>query len=107
MNSDRLLQIIAARRIGEDLERTRVAVVDHQVVGTNDDFELQSLGQVKRSGIAVAGQVQLQDIRLGKHRGENQEEHQDHHHVDHRHDVQIIAPLVIAGVIASDEARGF
>ena len=56
--------------------------------------------------VLLGRKVELQDVRLGEHGGENQEEHQDHHHVDHRHDVQIVAPLVIAGVIASDEARG-
>jgi hypothetical protein len=101
-----VLQVIAARGILDDLERARVAVVDQKVVGPNDHFELEPLRQIDWRGI-IGRKIQLQNVRLGKHRGKDQEKHQNHHHVDHRHDVQIVAPLVIAGVIASDEARGF
>jgi hypothetical protein len=101
-----MLQIIARRRVGEHLERSGIAIIHHEVIGTNNHLELQVFRQFNRNGVA-GRQIELQDIGLGKHRRKDQEKHQDHHHVDHRHDVQIIAPLVIAGVIASDEARSF
>jgi hypothetical protein len=102
-----ILEVVAGRRIQNHLERSGISIVDHDVVGTQDDLELQALRQVGRRQLAVGGQVQLQNIGLRENRGKNQEKHQDHHHVDHRHDVQIITPLVVAGVITADEARSF
>src|SRR5450631_2148040 len=87
--------------VGQFLQRTGIAIVHDDVVGTNDDFELEPLREVRYRRTARR-QVQLQDIRLGKHGREDQEKYQDDHHVDHRHDIQIVAPLVVAGVIASD-----
>jgi len=101
MNSDSPARSRAGRGVGQFLERTRIAIVHDEVVGSNDDFELEPLRQV-RYRHAAGRQVQLQDVRLGKHGRENQEKHQDDHHVDHRHDIQIVAPRVVAGVIASD-----
>jgi hypothetical protein len=101
-----VIQIIAAGCVRDDFQRSRISIIYHQITGANDHFQLQTLRQFNRSGVGCR-QIELKDVRLREHGREDQEKNQDHHHVDHRHDVQIIAPLVVAGVIAADEARRF
>jgi len=87
-------------RCWQFLERTRIAIVHDEVVGSNDDFELEPCG---RSGTAMllAGRFNCRMFVL-ENTAVKSRKHQDDHHVDHRHDIQIVAPRVVAGVIASD-----
>ena len=86
--------VVFAVFLRQRAQHARTAIRDLDAVLPHDHFELKALVQFRHRGVGRR-KIELENVRVGEHRREQQEEHEDHHHVDHRHDVEIVATLVL------------